>query len=114
MYDALGFRFSLACPDQASAAYMAHILSGLEAAPSDGAVEFALRAPPAGAQAGPGPDEVGHVVGTVNLRAIGASAGSLLLHPRGASLVRPTDSASRRPPTPAHPPWPWRVSASSR
>ena len=80
MYDALGFRFSLTCPDQASAAYMAHILSGLEAAPSEGAVEFALRAAPAGAQAGPGPDEVGHVIGTVNLRAIGASAGSLLLH----------------------------------
>jgi len=80
MYDALGFRFRLTCPDPASATYMAHILSGLEAAPSEGAVEFALRAAPAGAQAGPGPDEVGHVVGTVNLRAIGASAGSLLLH----------------------------------
>src|SRR3954454_19919994 len=86
MYDALGLRFRVYCPDQAARDYVEYLLSGLRASDvtsSTGYVgEFVVED-----EATRQPDAIATLVGMINLRGLGAARGSLLLHAGAVSVA---------------------------
>ncbi|MDT7537982.1 MAG: hypothetical protein QOI82_1567 [Actinomycetota bacterium] len=84
VHDGLGFRFRVSCPDDEAISYVESLLVGLASQYDDGdVVELALAKASA--------NDIGALIGTINLRAVEAAAGALLLH---AGSVCRTDGAS--------------------
>ena len=93
MYEALGMRFTLRCDDPDLRVHMADILSGLEVAEystSGGSSPQEFQLSPHEAES---PDAATLLMGIVNLKALNAARGSLLLHagavsrPHGGSVI---------------------------
>lgn len=78
MYDALGLRFTVSCPDEPTSALIAHVLSGLrvpETETEPAAAQFTVED-----RSSRLPEALTALVGAINLRALGTASGSLLLH----------------------------------
>ena len=91
MYDALGMRFTLRCTDPDLAGHLREILSGLEVA-DDAGGNAPVDLAPSRREVG-SPDAATLFMGMVNLKAVDAAEGSLLLHagavsrPHGGSMI---------------------------
>lgn len=83
MYDALGLRFTVSCPDESTRAYVAQLLSGLVASAVDDGelVELPIEDETLF------PDRMAGLVGLINQRSLEAASGSLLLHAGAVSVL---------------------------
>jgi hypothetical protein len=86
MYDALGLRFTVSCPDEPTRAYVAHLLSGLSAPDPGDAGQGYVNDFTVEDEATRLPDALATLVGMINLRGLGAARGSLLLHAGAVSI----------------------------